>query len=87
MTPFELGALRSEMIVQGVNYVPLQMPTPNFKGVYPTRVRTPFGLCKWYVSNSPEKIVIFVTAHQIEKVLKEMLKQESANSEAGKTER
>lgn len=56
----------------------LTMPTPNFRGRYPMRVRTPFGLARWYPSSEPTMIRIYPTVEQLEKYVK---KQEASHGE------
>lgn len=74
MTVQEIQEVLDKMEKQGLTDGVLTMPAPKFRGAYPLRVRTPFGLCRWYPSNDAERVIIFPTRSQLEKFVKRVLK-------------
>lgn len=50
----------------------VQMPTPKFKGNYPEKVRTSFGLTKYYPSTDGKSILLYPTFKQVEKLIKKL---------------
>lgn len=67
MTVEELDEILFKLKDQKLSYGYFQMDEPNFSGRnYPERVRSPFGLVKWYPSNKPGIIFIYPTVKQIE---------------------
>jgi hypothetical protein len=68
----ELASIYHKAKEQGLDMAHLTIPTPKFRGAYPLRVRTPFGLCRWYPSNMGDTIIIYPTLKQIEKLLKKL---------------
>jgi hypothetical protein len=77
MKPEELIGLVKKAVEQRLDRCPLTMEAPVFHGPYPRRVRTPFGLCEWYPSASPERILIFPKVDQIVKWLDKRLAHEA----------
>jgi len=73
MKPQDLLRLAEEAEGRGLKYVGLCMPL-NFKGrQHPLKVRTPFGLCRWYPSSDPDKVIIHVEIEQIRKYFSRIL--------------
>lgn len=84
MTAMELAKISSEIKLQGVGFAALKMPRPQFKRGYPNKMRTPFGLCR-YTGHNDKEVVIFVTANQIDKLLKKLLQEEISRENTERT--
>lgn len=68
----ELASVYHEVKSKGLERAYLTIPAPKFRGPYPLRVRTPFGLCRWYPANTGDVIIIYPTLKQIERLLKKL---------------
>lgn len=73
----ELAAVYHQIKAQGLDRAHLMIPAPKFRGPYPRRVRTPFGLCQWYPSATGDTIIIYPTLKQIECLLKKLCSKEA----------
>jgi hypothetical protein len=75
MTAAEISRIIDDLAEKKLSTAHLTMPAPNFKRHYPMRVRTPFGLCRWYPSSDPKRIIIYPSVGQLKKFLIKLTEQ------------